>query len=58
MELDNSFDNFVLASQGEFRAGQLTGCGHRVRSKHTSAGFPVMKRRRAEENKKINEEGL
>lgn len=58
MELDNSFGNFVLASQGGFRTGQLTGFGHRVRSTHTSAGCSAMKRRRAEENKKINEEGL
>ena len=45
MELDNSFGNFALASQGGFRAGQLTGFGQRVRSTHTSASCSAMKKR-------------
>ena len=52
MELDNSFSNFLLASQGGFRTDRLTGFGHRVRSTQTSAGCSAMKQRRAEENKK------
>jgi hypothetical protein len=42
MEPDNSFENLILGSQGGFRAGQLTGLGHRVRSTHTSAGGSAM----------------
>jgi hypothetical protein len=39
-ELDNSFGNFLLASQGGFRAGQLTGFGLRAKSTHTLAVAP------------------
>ena len=58
MELDNSFGSFVLASQGRFRAGQLTGLGRRVTSTQTSAGCYAIKQRRAEEKQEINEEEL
>jgi hypothetical protein len=40
MEHDNFFDNFLLASQGGFRTGQLTGFEPRVKTTHTSAVAP------------------
>ena len=58
MELDKSFGTLVSASQGGFRAGQLTGFGPRAKSTHTSAGCSAIEQRRAEENKSVNEEGL
>ena len=43
MEPDKSFDNFVLASHGGFRAHQLTGWDNRVKSTPSSAGCFGMK---------------